>query len=110
MLCQEDEYDEAEEVLELGRIINDKNVAIVHYLGIVYRDKARHTTQKGDTLRVKLYRDAERQFEMCKSKAVKGLYFAGDTPFVLGSLLGMEKCGRVAIECTDAILRYRGKN
>ena len=44
-----------------------------------------------------------------KSKAVKGLYFAGDTPFVLGSLLGMEKCGRVAIECVDAIMKDRGK-
>jgi hypothetical protein len=45
-----------------------------------------------------------------KSKAVKGLYFAGDTPFVLGSLLGMEKCGRVGIECADTILRDLGKN
>jgi hypothetical protein len=45
-----------------------------------------------------------------KSKAVKGLYFAGDTPFVLGSLLGMEKCGRVAIECRDTITRDQGKS
>jgi len=44
-----------------------------------------------------------------KSKAVKGLYFAGDTPFVLGSLLGLEKCGRVGIECSDTILRDLGK-
>ena len=44
------------------------------------------------------------------SKAVKGLYFAGDTPFVLGSLLGTEKCGRVGIECSDTILRDLGKN
>ncbi len=45
-----------------------------------------------------------------KSKAVKGLYFAGDTPFVLGGLLGTEKCGRVGIECADTILRDLGKN
>ena len=44
-----------------------------------------------------------------KSKAVKGLYFAGDTPFVLGSLLGLEKCGRVGIECSDTIFRDLGK-
>jgi hypothetical protein len=45
-----------------------------------------------------------------KSKAVKGLYFAGDTPFVLGSLLGLEKCGRVGIECADAITRDLGRS
>lgn len=45
-----------------------------------------------------------------KSKAVKGLYFAGDTPFVLGSLLGMEKCGRVGIECSDTIFRDLGRS
>jgi len=45
-----------------------------------------------------------------KSKAVKGLYFAGDTPFVLGSLLGLEKCGRAGIECTDTIFRDLGRS
>jgi phytoene dehydrogenase-like protein len=45
-----------------------------------------------------------------KSKAVDGLYFVGDTPLVLGCMLGVERCGRIAIECRDAILRDRGKS
>ncbi|MFQ6032653.1 MAG: hypothetical protein ACE5K2_07005, partial [Candidatus Zixiibacteriota bacterium] len=45
-----------------------------------------------------------------KSKALDGLYFVGDTPRLLGSMLGMERCGRIAIDCRDTILRDLGKN
>ena len=45
-----------------------------------------------------------------KSRAVKGLYFVGDTPFVLGNMLGMERCGRIAIDCMETILSDRAKS
>jgi glycine/D-amino acid oxidase-like deaminating enzyme len=46
-----------------------------------------------------------------KSRAVKGLYFSGDTLFVPAPPdIGLEKCARLAVECTNTILEDVGKN
>jgi len=66
MLSQEGEYEPAEDILQRAHTIDPKNLAIIHYLGILYRDKARNTTRRGDLLRQKLYRDAESQFEIAR--------------------------------------------
>lgn len=63
LLSQHDKYDEAEDILNKALNINEDNVALIHYLGVVYRDKAR-TRAKSETVRKKLFRDAERQFEL----------------------------------------------
>ncbi len=63
LLCQEALYDEPEDKLTMASKVNPDNMAIVHYLGILYRTKARNTPRSNETLRRKLFRDAEGQFE-----------------------------------------------
>lgn len=69
LLSQNGKYEEAEEMLNkaLRTDRGKDNVAVIHYLGVVYRNKAR-TTPKDNTLRGKLFRDAERQFEIARRR------------------------------------------
>lgn len=67
LLCQEELFEESEDKLTLAHTIDPDNIAVIHYLGILYRTKARSTPRDKDVLRRKLFKDAESQFEIvCK--------------------------------------------
>jgi tetratricopeptide (TPR) repeat protein len=65
LFSREGYYDDAEDALAKASAINKDNVAVIHYLGIVYRGKAR-SLGRGEVLRQKLFRDAEKQFEKAR--------------------------------------------
>jgi len=64
LLSQYNKFDQAEDIINKALKINKDNVALIHYLGIIYRNKARTKYKKHETFRQKLFRDAERQFEL----------------------------------------------
>jgi phytoene dehydrogenase-like protein len=67
--------------------------------------------QGGNWGRFSLQRHDPNDTVEVKSKAVKGLYFSGDTLSVPAPPdIGMEKCARLAVECTNTILKDMGKN